>query len=231
MATCTISTTAASAILVEKSERGANKLSLAQRARRGDEDAFAELFELHQRRVYCLCLSMTKDASEAEDLTQEAFLQVFRNLATFRGDSAFSTWVYRIAINTVLMKRRRRCPPMFSLDEPASPDSPSLRRELGARDANLSSVIDRITLNRAIRELPAGCRTIFGLHVIHGYQHREIAELLQCSIGNSKSQLHTAKLKMRRSLSPKWSATLLPKGDRRDGDEDRQRRLSISENL
>jgi RNA polymerase sigma-70 factor (ECF subfamily) len=156
-------------------------------------------------------LSMTKDASEAEDLTQEAFLQVFRSVATFRGDSAFSTWVYRIAINTVLMKRRRKCPPMFSLDEPASPDSPSLRRELGARDANLSGVIDRITLNRAIRELPAGCRTIFGLHAIHGYQHREIAELLQCSIGNSKSQLHTAKLKMRRSLSPKWSAALLPK--------------------
>lgn len=211
MATCTISATAANAILIEKSEGDANKLSLAQRARRGDGDAFAELFELHQRRVYCLCLSMTKDTSEAEDLTQETFLQVFRNVATFRGDSAFSTWVYRVAINTVLMKRRRKCLPMFSLDEPASPDSPSLRRELGACDANLSSVIDRITLNRAIGELPAGCRTIFGLHAIHGYHHREIAELLQCSIGNSKSQLHTAKLKMRRSLSPKWSAARLPK--------------------
>jgi RNA polymerase sigma-70 factor (ECF subfamily) len=212
VATCTISATAANASLVQKSERDANKRSLPQRARRGDGDAFAELFELHQKRVYCLCLSMTKDASEAEDLTQEAFLQVFRNVANFRGDSAFSTWVYRIAINTVLMKRRRKCPPMFSLDEPVSPDSPSLRRELGARDANLSSVIDRITLNRAIQELPPGCRTIFGLHAIHGYQHREIAELLQCSIGNSKSQLHTAKLKMRRLLSPKWSAALLPKG-------------------
>jgi RNA polymerase sigma-70 factor (ECF subfamily) len=209
VATCTLPATAAKAILVEKSERDANKLSLAQRARRGDGDAFAELFELNKRRVYCLCLSMTKDASEAEDLTQEAFLQVFRNVATFRGDSALSTWVYRIAINTVLMKRRRKCPPMFSLDEPVSPDSPSLRRELGARDANLSSVIDRITLNQAIRELPAGCRTILGLHAIHGYQHREIAELLQCSIGNSKSQLHTAKLKMRRWLSPGRSAARL----------------------
>ena len=211
MATCTIPATAAKAILVEKSERDANKLSLAQRARRGDGDAFAELFELNKRRVYCLCLSMTKDVSEAEDLTQEAFLQVFRNVATFRGDSAFSTWVYRIAINMVLMKRRRKCPPMFSLDEPVSPDSPSLRRELRARDANLSSVVDRITLNRAIRELPAGCRKILGLHAIHGYQHREIAELLQCSIGNSKSQLHKAKLKMRRLLSPGRSAARLRK--------------------
>jgi len=210
VATCTVSVTTTNTIPPEKGERDATKLTLVQRARRGDEDAFAELYELHRRRVYCLCLSMTKDPSEAEDMTQEAFLQAFRKVTTFRGDSAFSTWVYRVAINTVLMKRRRRkCPPMLSLDEPISPDSPSLRSEFGMSDPNLSGAVDRISLHRAIRDLPAGCRKILGLHAIHGYQHREIAELLQCSIGNSKSQLHRAKLKMRRLLSPKKERRIL----------------------
>ena len=204
MATCTICATTTNTIPPEKGERDATKLTLVQRARHGDGDAFAELFESHRRRVYCLCFSMTKDHSEAEDMTQEAFLQAFRKVATFRGDSAFSTWVYRVAFNTVLMKRRRiKCPPMLSLDEPISLNSPSLRREFGKSDPNLSGAIDRISLHRAIRDLSAGCRKILGLHAIHGYQHREIAELLQCSIGNSKSQLHRAKLKMRRLLSPK----------------------------
>lgn len=210
MATYAISATATNVIL--ESDRDTNKLTLVQRAQRGDGAAFAELFELHRRRVYSVCLSMTKDASEAEDLTHETFLQVFRSVANFRGGSAFSTWVYRVAVNTVLMKlRRRKLPPMFSLDEPVSPDLPSPRLELGTRDPTLSSVIDRITLSRAILELPDGCRKILGLHAIHGYQHREIAELLHCSIGNSKSQLHRAKLKMRRLLSPRWSAAPLPK--------------------
>jgi len=215
VATCTMSAAATNLISVCKNEPDTNRPNLVQRAQRGDGNAFAELFELHKGRVYGLCLSMTKDPAEAEDMTQEAFLQVFRKVATFRGDSAFSTWVYRIAMNTVLMKRRRRkCPPTLSLDEPVSPDSPSLPREFGKSDPNLSGAIDRISLNRAIGALPAGCRKILDLHAIHGYQHHEIAELLQCSIGNSKSQLHRAKVKMRILLSPKWSAALLRKAAR-----------------
>lgn len=207
MATCAISAAATNVIPVEKSERDANELTLVQRAQRGDEEAFATLFQLHRRRVYSVCLSMTRDVSEAEDLTQEAFLQVFHKVGTFRGDSAFSTWLYRVAVNTVLMKlRRRKSPLMLSLDELVSSNSPSLRRELGKRDPNLSGAIDRISLYWAIQALPAGCRKIFGLHEVHGYQHREIAELLHCSIGNSKSQLHKAKLKMRGLLFPKWSS-------------------------
>jgi RNA polymerase sigma-70 factor, ECF subfamily len=203
VASCTIFATPTNTIPTARREPDANKLTLVQRARQGDGDAFTELFELHRGRVYCLCLSMTKEHFEAEDMTQETFLQVFRSLATFRGDSAFSTWVHRVAINTVLMKRRRRnCPPMLSLDEPVSPDSPSRQRELGKSDPNLSGAIDRILLHRAIRDLPAGCRKILDLHLINGYQHHEIAKLLQCSIGNSKSQLHRAKLKMRCLLSP-----------------------------
>jgi RNA polymerase sigma-70 factor (ECF subfamily) len=183
----------------EESER-----SIIQRAQNGDEQAFATLFQLHKKRVYSVCLLMTKDVAEAEDLTQEAFLQVFRSVGSFRGDSAFSTWLYRIAVNTVLMKlRRRKAPPALSLDEPVSPDSPSLRHDIGRADPDLSGVIDRIELRRAMQELPNGCRKIFKLHAVQGYQHHEIAKLLDCSIGNSKSQLHKAKMKMRDLLAPK----------------------------
>src|SRR5712671_5843466 len=189
--------------LPDNSER-----SLVQRAQRGDEQAFATLFQLHKKRVYSVCLQMTKDVADAEDLTQEAFLQVFRSVNSFRGDSAFSTWLYRIAVNTVLMKlRRRKSPPLVSLDEPVSPEAPSLRRDIGKADPNLSGAIDRIALNRAIQELPAGCRQIFDLHEVKGYQHHEIAQLLQCSVGNSKSQLHKAKMKMRDVLFPKRRST------------------------
>jgi RNA polymerase sigma-70 factor (ECF subfamily) len=153
---------------------------------------------------------MTKDASDAEDLTQEAFLQVFHKVRTFRGDSAFATWLYRLAVNTVLMKRRRHTsPPTLSLDAPVSSDSPSLLHELGERDPNLSGAIDRISLHRAIQALPPGYRKIFGLHEVHGYEHHEIAELLHCSISTSKSQLHHAKRKMRGLLVPKWSSARL----------------------
>jgi len=210
VATCAISAATKNSISLEKSERVANELILVRRAQRGDEEAFATLFQLHRRRVYSVCLSMTRDASEAEDLTQEAFLHVFQKVRTFRGDSAFSTWLYRLAVNTVLMKRRRhKSPPMLSLDAPVPSDSPSLRCELGNRDPNLSSTIDRISPHRAIQALPSGYRKIFGLHEVHGYQHHEIAELLHCSINTSKSQLHHAKRKMRGLLFPKWSSAPL----------------------
>jgi RNA polymerase sigma-70 factor (ECF subfamily) len=204
VATLAISAATPSTIPFEKKVRDVSELSLVQRAQNGDDQAFATLFETHKKRVYSVCLLMTKDVAEAEDLTQEAFLQVFRSIGTFRGDSAFSTWLYRVAVNTVLMKlRRRKAPPLLSLDEPVSPESPSLKRDVGKDDLNLSGAVDRIALRRAIEELPEGCRTIFNLHEVQGYQHHEIAHLLRCSIGNSKSQLHKAKLKMRDLLFPK----------------------------
>jgi RNA polymerase sigma-70 factor, ECF subfamily len=205
VATCAISATATSVIPLQKEPvRDDSERSLVQRAQSGDEQAFSILFELHKKRVYSVCLLMTKDVAEAEDLTQEAFLQVFRSVGSFRGDSAFSTWLYRVAVNTVLMKlRRRKAPPTLSLDEPVSSESPSLKRDYGKNDPRLSGVVDRIALRRAIRELPEGCRKIFALHEVQGYQHHEIAKLLRCSIGNSKSQLHKAKLKLRDLLFPK----------------------------
>jgi RNA polymerase sigma-70 factor, ECF subfamily len=209
VATCSISATPmnvpqANVIpLGAEDQRDDSEGTLVERAQRGDEQAFARLYQLHNKRVYSVCLRMTKDVAEAEDLAQEAFIQVFRNLNSFRGNSAFATWLYRIAVNTVLMKlRRRKSPPMVSLDEPTSSDSPSLKREIGKDDLSLRGAIDRIALRRAIEELPGGARQIFELHEVEGYQHHEIAEQLQCSIGNSKSQLHKAKMKMRDLLFP-----------------------------
>ena len=204
MATCVISATATKAIPAkEETKPDESERSLIQRAQRGDEQAFATLFRLHKKRVYSVCLLMTKDIAEAEDLTQEAFLQVFRSVGSFRCDSAFSTWLYRIAVNTVLMKLRRRKTLPVSLDEPVSSESPSLRRDIGRADPRLSGAIDRIALCRAMGELPEGCRKIFALHEVEGYQHHEIAKMLECSVGNSKSQLHKAKMKMRDLLFPK----------------------------
>jgi RNA polymerase sigma-70 factor (ECF subfamily) len=144
---------------------------------------------------------MVGNIAEAEDLTQEAFLQLHRKIATFRGDSAFSTWLHRLAINVVLMHLRKKGLSLTSLDEamdPAAEDRPG--RDFGARDLLLAGAIDRMTLGRAIGDLPAGYRLVFVLHDIEGYEHNEIAQMLDCSIGNSKSQLHKARLKLRNAL-------------------------------
>jgi len=175
---------------------------LIKRAKQGDSDAFSALFNAHKARIYSVCLRMTNNAAEAEDLTQDAFLQVFRKIATFRGDSAFSTWLHRIAVNTVLMHFRKKSLSQVSLDEPHSnSDGAKIRREYGTKDNRLAGCVDRIALACAIKELPHGYRTIFLLHEVEGYEHPEIAEMLGCSVGNSKSQLHKAKLRIRELLA------------------------------
>ena len=178
-----------------KSDADLVRLALA-----GNEDAFATLFNAHRTKVYSLCLRMTSNTAEAEDLTQDAFLQVFRKLGTFRGDSALSTWLYRVAVNTVLMHFRKKGLRQVSLEEPANRETGSPKREHGKVDERLSTSIDRIALTRAMKELPVGYRTIFLLHEVKGYEHHEIARLLRCSVGNSKSQLHKAKARMRELL-------------------------------
>jgi RNA polymerase sigma-70 factor (ECF subfamily) len=190
---------------------------LVQRAQQGDAEAFATLFHTHKARIYSLCLRMTNNVAEAEDLAQDAFLQVFRKLATFRGDSALSTWLYRITVNTVLMHFRRKSPCRVSLDEPidSTAGARSARREYGTRDGRLETSVARVALTRAISELPEGYRAIFLLHEVEGYQHREIAELLGCSVGTSKSQLHKAKLRIRELLTNTAQTPMatMPAGD------------------
>jgi len=177
-------------------------LHLVQRVQRGDSDAFAFLFHSNKARIYSVCLRMTNNLAEAEDLMQDAFLQAFRKLASFRGDSALSTWLYRIAINTVLMHFRKKKLRQVSIEEPYGPDVSTAdqkipSREYGRSDDRLAGSVDRIALARAISELPSGYRTIYLLHEVEGYEHQEIAEMLNCSIGNCKSQLHKAKLRIR----------------------------------
>jgi RNA polymerase sigma-70 factor, ECF subfamily len=171
------------------------------RAQAGDHAAFAQLYGTHKRRVYSLCLRMLGNIAEAEDLTQESFLQLHRKIATFRGDSAFSTWLHRLTINVVLMHLRKKGLNLISLDEALdpSPDSAPMR-SFGTPDLRLTGAIDRMTLEKAVEDLPAGYRLIFVLHDIEGYEHNEIATLLDCSIGNSKSQLHKARMKLREAL-------------------------------
>ncbi len=171
------------------------------RAQAGDHQAFALVYSLHKRRIYSLCLRMVGNVAEAEDLTQEAFLQLHRKIATFRGDSAFSTWLHRLAINVVLMQLRKKGLSLISLDEAMEPtpdEGPS--RSFGAPDLTLTGAIDRLALERAVADLPTGYRLIFILHDVEGFEHNEIAAMLECSIGNSKSQLHKARLKLRDAL-------------------------------
>jgi len=145
---------------------------------------------------------MVGNTAEAEDLTQEAFLQLFRKIATFRGESAFSTWLHRLAVNVVLMKLRKKSGTETSLDEMTEPDEESggPRRDFGTPDLRLSGSIDRVNLQRAVEQLPPGYKAVFVLHDVQGYEHNEIAEIMECSIGNSKSQLHKARMRLRELL-------------------------------
>ncbi len=175
-----------------------NEAAAIERAKQGDGEAFQALYEKHKRRVYSLCLRMTANTAEAEDLTQEAFLQLFRKIGTFRGESAFSTWLHRLSVNVVLMHLRRKNLPVVSLEETTQgteEDSP--KKDFGAEDLKLAGSVDRLQLQKAVDDLPPGYRTIFVLHDVEGYEHNEIAAIVGCSIGNSKSQLHKARMKLR----------------------------------
>ncbi|HEV2289076.1 MAG TPA: sigma-70 family RNA polymerase sigma factor [Candidatus Acidoferrales bacterium] len=184
-------------------------------AQQGDAAAFERIYQLHNRRVYSLCLRMVGNTAEAEDLTQEAFLQLFRKISTFRGESAFSTWLHRLAVNVVLMRLRKKTGSETSLEEVTQPDEEGggPRRDFGAPDLGLSGSIDRVNLKRAVDQLPAGYKAVFVLHDVQGYEHNEIAEIMGCSIGNSKSQLHKARMRLR---------DLLHEAERNKAREERQ---------
>jgi RNA polymerase sigma-70 factor, ECF subfamily len=171
-------------------------------AQQGDSGAFETIYRQHSRRVYALCLRMLRDPTEAEDLVQDVFVLLFRKIHTFRGESAFSTWLFRLAVNLVLMRLRKKSPPTVSIDATADLDdetnSPTI--DIGARDLLLEGSVDRVSLERCIERLPAGYRAIFVLHDIQGYPHKEIAEIVKCSVGNSKSQLHKAHTRLRELL-------------------------------
>ena len=171
-------------------------------AQDGDAPAFEFLYHLHSRRVYALCLRMVNNPSDAEDLMQEAFLQLFRKIGTFRGESAFSTWLHRMTVNVVLMRLRKKSLPVTSLEETTEPDEETggPRKDVGAPDLRLSGAVDRVNLERSVEKLPPGYRTVFVLHDVQGFEHNEIADIMGCSVGNSKSQLHKARTRLRELL-------------------------------
>lgn len=175
---------------------------LVRRAQQGNAEAFEAIYRLHSQRVYALCLRMLGNPTEAEDLAQEAFLQLFRKIHTFRGESAFSSWLHRLTANVVLMSFRKKRPLATSLDEVTHIDEESdiPRKEIAVTDLRLSGVFDRVNLQAAIAQLPEGYKSMFLLHDLHGYEHNEIAEILGCSVGNSKSQLHKARKRLRELL-------------------------------
>src|SRR5260370_18117065 len=165
-------------------------------AQAGDAEAFSKLYALHKRRVYTLCLRMLGNVSEAEDMTQEAFLHLFRKIGSFRGESACHTWLHRLSVNLVLMQLRKKGLQLVSLEETINPsDEDTPKRDFGSSDLHLTGSVDRVTLERAVASLPPGYRMVFVLHDVEGYEHNEIATMLECSTGNSKPQLHKARLK------------------------------------
>jgi RNA polymerase sigma-70 factor (ECF subfamily) len=173
-----------------------------RRAQQGDADAFERIYRLHGRRVFALCLRMVGNTAEAEDLTQEEFLQLYRKIGTFRGESAFSTWLHRLSVNVVLMRLRKKTIVAASLDEPNEPDDEASapKKDIGMEDLRLSGSVDRVNLERAVQQLSPGYRSVFVLHDVQGYEHNEIASIMKCSIGNSKSQLHKARMRLRELL-------------------------------
>jgi len=172
-----------------------------RRAQDGDANAFEYLYNSHCKRVYGICLRMLKDRSDAEDLTQQVFLRVFQKIGTFRGDSCFSTWLHRVTVNAVLMHLRKKRPQEIHLEDrnPAFADSDG-PHEFRAGDVSMPDAIERLNLSRAIRKLPAGYKRLFLLHDVMGYEHGEIAELVGCSVGCSKSQVHKARKRLRQFL-------------------------------
>ena len=168
--------------------------ALAQRAAGGDLSAFEELYARHNRRVYSLCLRMTQNVAEAEDLAQEAFIQLFRKIGSFRGESAFTTWLHRLTVNQVLMHFRKKG---VKFEQTTDDGETPVQVVVGTQNPNQMPVVDKIALDRAIGQLPPGYRTVFLLHDVEGHEHEEIARLLGCSVGTSKSQLHKARMKLR----------------------------------
>jgi RNA polymerase sigma-70 factor (ECF subfamily) len=174
--------------------------TLTQRAAAGDMAAFEELYRRHHRRVYALCLRMANNAAEAEDLTQEAFVQLYRKVGSFRGESAFTTWLHRLTVNQALMHfRKKSVKNELTTEEGETP----VQIVSGTENPFRMPIVDRIALDKAIAQLPNGYRNVFILHDVEGHEHEEVARILGCSVGTSKSQLHKARLKLRGLLSKK----------------------------
>jgi RNA polymerase sigma-70 factor (ECF subfamily) len=193
---------------VEKSEglEKATDIVLARSAANGDMFSFEELYQRHHRRVYSICLRMLQNTSEAEDLTQDVFIQLYRKIGSFRGDSAFTTWLHRMTVNQVLMHFRKRT---VKFEKTTEEGETPIQIVNGTENHRKMPIVDKIGLESAIAQLPPGYKSVFVLHDVEGYEHEEVARILGCSVGTSKSQLHKARLKLRKLLQKKSNPRLV----------------------
>jgi RNA polymerase sigma-70 factor (ECF subfamily) len=179
-------------------------LELAQRCGHGDPDAFEQLYRAHAGRLYTLIVRMVASAETAEDLLQEVFLNAYRKVNLFRGDSSLGTWLYRMAVNHCLDYLRGRQSKMARTTD--SLDEEGMAEPAASTPLVSLAAINRLDLERAIEQLPDGCRTTFVLHDVEGFEHHEIATMLGISEGTSKSQVHKARMKLRGILNGGTSA-------------------------
>jgi RNA polymerase sigma-70 factor, ECF subfamily len=173
-------------------------LALVERCQQGDLGAFEEIYRTHSRRLYGVAVRMLGNPADADDMLQEIFLAAHRKLDSFRGESALGTWLYRLAVNLCLDYLRSRTGRALHLtdaleDEPALSDAGS--RGLAER------TVTKMDLERALSQLPEGCRTAFVLHDVQGLEHREVGEIMGIAEGTSKSQVHKARMRLRALLS------------------------------
>ena len=179
---------------------------LTRAAAKGDMAAFEEIYTRHHRRVYSICLRMLQSTSEAEDLTQDVFIQLYRKVGSFRGDSAFTTWLHRMTVNQVLMHFRKRT---VKFEKTTEEGETPVQIVNGTSNPFKMPIVDKIALDNAIDQLPPGYKNVFVLHDVEGFEHEEVARILGCSVGTSKSQLHKARLKLQKLLKKKANPRMI----------------------
>jgi RNA polymerase sigma-70 factor (ECF subfamily) len=183
-------------VLPVTEETSSDELAWVQKAQKSDTSAFESLYRMHVDRVYALCLRMTANVSEAEDCTQETFIQAWSKLDRFRGDSSFGTWLHRVAVNTVLgrMRKSNRERDRIRAVGEVAPMNESTGDSGGLRDLEKD-------LEKALDELPSGARHVFVLHAVYGYSHEETSDMLGIASGTSKAQLHRARRLLAQQLN------------------------------
>lgn len=174
------------------------EFELASMVASGRMDALEEIYRRHRRSVYGLCLRMTRNVAEAEDLTQDVFVHLYHALGSFRGDSALSTWIHRLTVNHVLMHFRKT---VSRREQTTEDGGPPPEKVTGGLEASRRTPLDRVALEKAIGKLPSGYRTVLILHDVEGYEHAEVARMCGITAGTSKSQLHKARMRLRQLLN------------------------------
>jgi RNA polymerase sigma-70 factor (ECF subfamily) len=166
----------------------------------GDSEAFGVIYRIYSKFVHRICFRMLRNAAEAEDAAQDVFVLLFLKINTFRGESAFSSWLYRLTTNVVLMRFRKN-KRFWMVQSKRGQDTIDPKREMDVPDLQAGNLFSRIDVQAAIDVLPRGYKAAFILHDVQGYRHHEIAAFLGCSEGNSKSQLHKARMRLRKLLA------------------------------